>query len=75
MGSCPFINTNPRKFERNGVMSDLTKETCAYGEICRVQNGCAQCKITKDDSDWRKEYIFGYTWNELKGKQTKGRKK
>lgn len=56
-------------------MSDLTKETCAYGEICRVQNGCAQCKITKEDSDWRKEYIFGYTWNEIKEKQTRGRKK
>lgn len=53
-------------------MSDLTKETCTYGEICRVQNGCERCKLTKKDVDWAKGRIMGYTWEEIKEKQQMG---
>lgn len=55
-------------------MSDLTKDTCPYGEICKVQNECEQCKLTKKDADWAKGRIFGYQWEEIQEKQQKVRR-
>lgn len=55
-------------------MSDLTKETCAWGNICKIQDGCKECKLTKKDSDWSKGRILGYQWEEIQEKQQKVRR-
>lgn len=53
-------------------MSTLTAETCSYAPICKVKeraHGCRLCKVSKADSDFRRDHVVGLTWAEIQAKQ------
>ena len=49
-------------------MNGLDQTNCSYADICKHHN-CAECKLTKEDSDFHATHILGYSMNDILKKQ------